>query len=181
MPRFKRTAHRVSLTAMFAAMSLLFLYLASVLPTMNVTAYFLSSVFVMGLVLEEEIGLAFLMFVVVSALSLLMMPIIFAVPYFLFFGHYGIGKYYIETNFKDKIVIFILKLLYYNVALALIYFLARDLIDRMLDALAGVFGPGAAFWILVVIAQAAFVLYDFLFTKVTGYYFNNIRKLLMRN
>ncbi len=62
MPRFQRTAHRISLTAMFATMSLLFLYLASVLPTMRIAMYFLSSVFVMGLVVEEEIGLALIMF-----------------------------------------------------------------------------------------------------------------------
>ena len=53
MPRFKRTAHRVSLTAMFAAMSLLFLYMAAVLPTMRFSMYFLSSIFIMGLILEE--------------------------------------------------------------------------------------------------------------------------------
>jgi hypothetical protein len=91
---------------MFASLSLLFLYLAS-LPgnPVSVAMYFLSSVFVMGLVLEEEIGLAFLMFAVVSLLSLPLMDLqIYVVPYILFFGHYGIGKYYIETRIRDKIV-----------------------------------------------------------------------------
>jgi hypothetical protein len=176
MPRFKRTAHRVSLTAMFASMSLVFLYLASVLPTMRIVAYFLSSVFVMGLVLEEEIGLSFLMFAVVSLLSMLLMPnILRVVPYVLFFGHYGIGKYYIQTRVKDKVVRYILKLLYYNVALVLMYLLAREVIEQdLLDI-------GIAFWLVIIIAEAAFVLYDYLFTKVTAYYFNNIRRLLMKN
>ena len=176
MPRFKRTAHRVSLTAMFAAMSLLFLYLASVLPTMRVAMYFLSSVFVMGLVLEEEIGLAFLMFAAVSLLSLLLMPnILRVVPYVLFFGHYGIGKYFIETNIKDKVVRYIGKLLYFNVAVALIYFLARKIfVQDLLDT-------GIAVWLLIVLAEVAFVVYDYVFTKVASYYFSNIRRFLMKS
>jgi hypothetical protein len=175
MPRFKRTAHRVSLTAMFAAMSLLFLYLAAVLPTARFGMYFLSSIFIMGLILEEEIGLAFLMYFAVSALALLlMMPsIVYVLPYVLFFGHYGIGKYYLEMRVKDKVIRYILKLLYYNVALVLIYLVARATVIDILDVL--------PIWAVIPIAEAAFVLYDFLFTKVTGYYFNNIRRLLMKD
>ncbi len=176
MPRFHRSAHRVSLTAMFAAMSLLFLYLASVLPTMRIAMYFLSSVFVMGLVIEEEIGLAILMFIGVSLMSLLLMPNILRVlPYVFFFGHYGIGKYYIQTRIKDKVAAYIVKLIYYNVALALIYLLAKQIIfEDILDS-------GIAFWLFVVLAEVAFVIYDFLFDKVTSFYFNNLRRLLMKN
>jgi hypothetical protein len=175
MPRFKRTAHRVSLTAMFAAMSLLFLYLAAVLPTARFGMYFLSSIFIMGLILEEEIGLAFLMYIAVSALAmLLMMPsIVYVLPYVLFFGNYGIGKYYLETNVKDKVIRYILKLLYYNVALVIIYLIARATVIDILDVL--------PIWAVIPIAEAAFVLYDYLFTKVTGYYFNNIRRFLMKD
>jgi len=175
MPRFKHTAHRVSLTAMFAAMSLLFLYLASILPTMRISMYFLSSVFVMGLVLEEEIGLAFLMFAAVSLLSLLLMPnILRVVPYVLFFGQYGIFKYFIQKKIKDKIIGYILKLLYYNAALALMYLLAKEIIFE------DVLNSSIAFWIIIIIAEAAFVAYDFAFTKVTSFYFNNIRRKLMK-
>lgn len=177
MPRFHRTAHRVSLTAMFAAMSLLFLYLASVLPTMRVAMYFLSSVFVMGLVIEEEIGLAILMYISVSLLSLLLMPnpLLRALPYVLFFGHYGIGKYYIQTRIKDKVAAYIVKLIYYNIALTLIYLLAQEIIYE------DVLGSGIAFWLFVVLAEAAFVIYDYLYDKVTTFYFNNIRRMLMKN
>ena len=176
MPRFHRTAHRVSLTAMFAAMSLLFLYLASVLPTMRIAMYFLSSVFVMGLVIEEEIGLAILMFIGVSLMSLLLMPDITRVlPYVFFFGHYGIGKYYIQTRIKDKIAAYVVKLIYYNVAVALVYLLARELIFK------DVAFAESMFWLFVVLAEVAFVIYDFLYDKVTSFYFNNLRRLLMKN
>jgi hypothetical protein len=161
---------------MFASMSLLFLYLASILPTMRIAMYFLSSVFIMGLVLEEEIGLAFLMFAAVSLLALLLMPNrLRVVPYVLFFGHYGIGKYYIQTHVRDKVVGYILKLLYYNIAIGLMYLLARQVLFEDLPF------DDVAFWLLVVLAEVAFVVYDFVFSKVTSYYFNNIRRLLMKD
>ena len=176
MPRFHRTAHRVSLTAMFASMSLLFLYLASVLPTGRIAMYFLSSIFIMGLVIEEEIGLAVLMYIGVSLMSLLLMPnIIRVLPYVLFFGHYGIGKYYIQTRIKDKVAAYIVKLLYYNVALGLVYLLAQQIIYE------DVLSTGVAFWLFVVLAEVAFVIFDFLYDKVSSYYFNNLRRLLMKN
>lgn len=177
MPRFVRTAHRVSLTAMFASMSLLFLFLSSILPAGRIPAYFLSSVFVMGLVLEEEIGLAFLMFAAVSLLSLLLIPpaTLRTVPYVLFFGHYGIGKYYIQRRFKNKIISYAFRLAYYNAALVLLYLLAYSLVEQ------DILSAGLPIWAIILIAQAAFVLYEYLFTKVTYYYYNNIRRFIMKN
>ena len=175
MPRFKHTAHRISLTAMFAAMSLLFLYLSSIIPVMRITFYFFSSVFVMGILLEDEIGLAFMMFAAVSLLSLLLMPFTKSLPYILFFGHYGIGKYFIEKNVKDKIVQYVLKLLYYNIAVFLIYLLARAFFEQ------DILSSGLPIWAIIIIAEAAFVAFDFIYTKVTGYYFNTIRRMLIKS
>jgi len=134
---------------------------------------------VMGLVLEEEIGLAFLMFAAVSLLSLLLMPDrLMVIPYIIFFGHYGIGKFFIETHIRDKIVRYIVKLLYYNVALILVYLIAQVVSSQALDNLIAF---NISLWLLIPLAEIAFVLYDFLFTKVTGYYFNNMRRFLMKN
>ncbi len=175
MPRFHRTSHRISLTAMFAAMTLLVLFLASVLPTLRISMFFLSSIFVMGLLIEEEIGLALLMFAVVSILSLLLMPLSRAMYYILFFGHYGIAKHVIQTRIKDKVIAYVLKIIYFNVALSLIYLIARQAVIE--DVLAS----GWALAVIIGVAQVAFIIYDYAFTKVTKYYINNIRRLLMKN
>jgi len=127
-------------------------------------------------VVEEEIALSFMMFGVVAGLSLLLMPnILRVVPYALFFGHYGIGKYFIEKRVRDKIVRYVLKLLYFNVALVLMYLLARQILVE------DIINVGWPFWVLVVLAEVAFIVYDWVFTKVTSYYYNNIRRHLMRS
>ena len=129
----------------------------------------------MGLLLEEELSFALIMFVGVSLLSLLLIPFTRALPYILLFGHYGIGKYLIEKNIKDKIIRYVLKLLYYNVAVFLIYLLARAFFVE------DILGSGLPIWAIIIIAEVAFVVFDFIYTKVTGYYFNNIRRLLIKN
>lgn len=46
--------HRISLAAMFAAMTLIVLYLAAILPSGRLSLYFLSSIFIAGLLVEDE-------------------------------------------------------------------------------------------------------------------------------
>ena len=165
--------HRISLAAMFAAMTLIVLDLAAILPSGRLSLYFLSSIFIAGLLVEDEPVTALLTFAVVSGLGLLIVPNLLTVlPYVLLFGHYGIGKYFIE-KIRDKVTAFILKLLYFDVCLAAIYFLAY-----------GVFAPGLLealpLWALIAIAQVVFVVYDFLYSKLTLFYVRVIRSKLIR-
>ena len=98
---------------MFAAMTLIVLYLAAILPSGRLSLYFLSSIFIAGLLVEDEPVTALMTFAVVSGLGLLIVPNLLTVlPYVLLFGHYGTGKYFIE-KIRDKVTAFILKLLYF--------------------------------------------------------------------
>jgi hypothetical protein len=164
---------KISLAAMLGAFTLLFLYIASVIPTGRFAVYFLSSVFVAALMVEYDTGLAFLMFVAVSLLSFLILPDRTRVFYYiLFFGHYGIGKHFIE-KIKDKVVAFVLKLLYFNAAMGLMYLLATKLL------VADTVSP-LPVWVLLIIAQIVFVVYDYLYSMVTQFYVQHIRKWLIR-
>ena len=167
-------AYRISLTAMFAALSLIVLYLATLLPVGRDILYFISSLFVAALLVERQPGMAILLFIVVSGLGLLIVPgLIYVLPYILLFGHYGIGKYFIE-KIPDKVIAYLLKLLYFNAAMAGIYFLAYSVfISGILAEL--------PLWALIVGAQVVFVIYDFLYSKVTLFYAEHIRPKLIRN
>ena len=177
MPRNRNLSanpRKISLAAMLAAFTLLFLYIASIIPSGKFAMYFLSSVFISALLVEYETGLAFLMFVAVSLLSLLILPDRTRVLYYiLFFGHYGIGKHYIE-KIKDKVVAFVVKLLYFNAAMGLMYILATKLF--LADSVSTL-----PIWALLVIAQVVFVIYDYLYSLVTEFYYQRLRKWLIRS
>ncbi|MGI6169675.1 MAG: hypothetical protein ACOYI4_08260 [Christensenellales bacterium] len=166
-------SRRISLTAMMMALSVLALYLAAVLPTGRVTLYVLSSLFFAPLAYEREMGLAVLGFVGASLLGLLIVPNkVQILPYVLFFGHYGLGKYLLERIRSKPLSIF-LKLVYFNVCMLLIYLLAREVLFAEITL------PLSP-WLIVVLAQPAFILLDFAYSLALDIYFKTIHKRLIR-
>ena len=160
---------------MFTAMNIVVLYLSVVFPNMKLTFYFLSSVFVMGILVEGRVMPALISFGATSLLSLVLMPIGYALPYILLFGHYGIAKFVFEDRMKP-VGAYIAKLIYFDVFLAAIYFLVVR---------SGLLGLGETLgklpvWALALIAQPVFFAYDFIFSKVVVFYVNNIRKVFLR-
>lgn len=163
------------MSAMFTAMSVVVLYLSVVFPNMKLTFYFLSSVFVMGILVEGRILPAVLSFTATSLLSIILLPIGYALPFILLFGHYGIAKYIFEDR-MSMVGAYIAKLIYFDVFLAAIYFLVIR---------SGLLGLGETLgklpvWALALIAQPVFFAYDFIFSKVIVFYVNNIRKAFIR-
>ncbi len=173
MPHYHRSgvAGIFSLTLMFGAFSLLFLYLAWLLPVAQLAMFFISSVFVMGIMIEERTGAAILCVVSVSLLGFLILPEkTFILPYVFFFGHYGIGKYLIERK-RTSISAIAFKIIYFGAALALMYFL----FPSRLFALLPFDLPQAAFFVVM---GLFFLAYDFLFSKVAQFYDDRIRRHL---
>ena len=168
------TAHKVSLVAMFSAMSIIVLYLSALLPTGTIGFYFLSSIFVGGMLVERKPGSAFAVYVVVSLLALILLPgsPVSALPYILLFGHYGRGKYFIE-HIGDKVIAFLIKLLYFNVFMAAVYLLAGS-------TMFGAWTQGLPFWVIIAAVQVVFVIFDFLYSKLVLYYENVIRPKLIK-
>jgi hypothetical protein len=161
----------LSLAAMFSAFSLLFLFLASLLPSVQLVMYFLSSIFVMGLMVEESYGAAVFSAMVVSILGLLILPDkTLLLPYVFFFGHYGIGKYLIEKR-RRRGSAMVLKYIYFNAGLALLYFTAKSLLFSLIPFDLPLFA-------FIIILEFIFLVYDLLFSTVTHYYNERLRRRL---
>lgn len=165
----------LSLSAMFTALTLVVLYLSFVFPNMKMTFYFLSSVFIMGILVEQRVFAAVIAYVAAALLALILLPIGYALPYVLLFGHYGIAKFLIEEK-MSAVMAFIVKLVYFDIFLAAVYFLVYA--SGMLPI--GEFMAKLPIWALALIAQPLFFVYDFLFSKFTVFYVNNIRSKLVR-
>ncbi len=173
----KIPARMLSLAAMFAAFTLVALYMSLVLPNMKFTFYFLSSVFITGILIEGMTGMAVVMYIAVSGISLIILPIPYALPYIILFGHYGIGKYIFETRLRSKAAAFIGKLIYFDIALTGIYF---AVIYTGLLPMAGIF-ESIPVWAWALIAQPVFFIYDFIYSKAAGLYVNTVRSRIVRS
>jgi hypothetical protein len=165
-----RGAQRITLSAMTISLTLVCIYLASIVPAGSLGFLFLSSVFVAGLMVERESVLAVLSFVGTSLLGLLIVQDkLLILPYIFLFGHFGIAKEYLE-RIQDKILCWTAKLLYFNATMALMYFFAMRVLFPNLGF--------PVYW-LIIPAQLVFILYDWLYMRVVHFYMDRIRKLII--
>ncbi|MGI6705145.1 MAG: hypothetical protein ACOX6S_02410 [Clostridia bacterium] len=172
-PRILSAAQRISMAAMAASLSLVCLYLASIAPTLRITLYVLSSLFIAALLIEGEVLMGWIMYLGVCMLgSVLIQDKVRLLPYVVFFGNYGIVKYYTE-KLGSLVGEFILKLIYWNAVLVLTVNLAKRMLlaDIRLDF---------PVWGIIVLAQIAFLIYDYVFSRIIEFYYLRIRRYVMR-
>ncbi|MEA5002315.1 MAG: hypothetical protein VB081_02325 [Christensenella sp.] len=169
---YKRSSGKGSLVVMFAALTLLCVYLANVLPALRITFYFISSIFMMGIMMERMTVMAFVTFAVVLFLGFLIVPVkLGMLPYLFFFGHYGIFKFYVDGN-QQGAGATIMKLIYFNVCAALMYFFTDGWMIAQIPF-------NIPWWGLVIAGELIFLLYDWLFSKASQWYYGALRARLV--
>ena len=172
MRDLSKKTYQISLGAMLSVLALIALYLSAILPAGRITFYFLSGIFLAPLLFERQLRIAVIVYIATSLLSLLVLPgMVSSLPYILLFGHYGIGKFLIEENCKKKRA-YLLKWIYYNISIVLVYFVC-------FSVLAGEWMAGLAWPWLFVLAQVAFVIYDYVYSYMILLYHKYLRRALM--
>lgn len=168
----------ISLGAMCAALSVLSLYASAVLPTAKLAFYFLSSVFVYMLTAEEAYAGALISFLASALLSFVLLPDkLYLAPYVALLGHYGIFRTWLDRRLGDRLLGFLLRMLYCNLAtaagiLSAVYVFQFDL---------AAFGALLPFpsWVAIPALEAGFALFDFLYWICQKIYEERIRTYLV--
>jgi hypothetical protein len=163
----------IALNGVLGALAVICLLLADVLPTSKISLYALSSFFVSVVITEGGIRAGWLFYAATALLGFMIVPDkISIVPYALFFGGYGIIKFYIEK--LDRIVIeYVLKVAFFNICAALVLLAARSLFE-------GEIAAGLPWGILVGICQVIFLVYDFVYTLFINYYRDRLRRKILK-
>lgn len=165
-------AKTITLGAMCAALGLLCLYAAAVLPTGRIAAYFLSSIWVYVLCAESAYIGALAVYITTSLLALILIPDrAAAVPYIVLLGHFGIFKTWFDSVMPDKVVQSAVKVLYCDVFFILGVFAAIKLLGLDIASIA----LPVPVWAVVLILQAVFFAYDKLYWLCQRFYDERIR------
>ena len=151
------------------ALTLVVLYATSLLPISTLSVLTISSCLIPICIIRTSIKNAFLVYVCSSILSLMIVPINISIAYILFFGIYGIIKYYIEKIHKLPYEI-LLKLLVFNILLSLMYYLVTAFSKNIVLPY--------SLYIVIIFAQIIFLVYDYALTLIITIYFNKIHRLL---
>ena len=160
-------SNNIAKGGIFAALSLILLYLSSVFPTNKLFILGIASCIIPLCIMLTGVKNTIVVYATVSLLSLFIIPSkLISIAYMLIFGSYGFVKYFIE-KLRSVPLEFILKLLYFNISSAIIIFIYRLVIINI---------PNINIYLVLVVMQFAFLVYDYALTVFIVYANKNLLK-----
>ena len=168
-PRSAKSAPRVALGGVLAALSLLLLYLAVLMPSGRIGMIAVAGLVPAAAVVSGGLPTGFLCYGAAGLLGLLLLPDkACGVLYLVFFGLYPMIKSLAERLRKRPFEL-LLKLLFFNAVLAVLLFVFSALFVPML--------PGFLQRALPVflVGNIVFLIYDYGLSKLITYYASRIR------
>jgi len=163
--------NKVALSGVLLGLNMIILFGATMLPGIEMTLYALSSLVTAIIVMKASPKSAAVFYVASVLLAGVLLPNKLAIlPYALFFGYYGIAKYYIEKmpcgKLKDihkQVVEIICKIAVFGVAFGLGILIFKE------GFTSGLSIPDFPVLILCVAAVGVFLAYDYVFTLILVY------------
>ena len=162
---------KISFTAILAALTFILLMVGSVFETVTLSVAAIASLCVIVAVAELGYGYAFALYLIISLLGFLLLPIKDPLLYFTgFFGYYPIVKHLAE---KVRLPFnYVIKVISFSCSYALILVLGIKLFAPQIEINALIIT--LAFIVLL----AVFFVYDYALNKLTRYYNLSLRKRL---
>lgn len=154
---------------LFTALSIIFLYVAAIMPTNKIAFLALASAVIPVTLITCNLKSAYLVYISTCILSFIIPNKGICILYIFIFGFFGIIKFYAE-KMTNKIFEYIIKFAYFNIALLICYSLYKFLL-LPIDNLKFPIG------ILIVIAEFMFLLYDYILTGFISYFMNKFKNM----
>lgn len=165
---------RVALSGIMAAIAILSLLFAAIMPTSKLSFYALSSFFISVIIIEYDAKSGWIFYIFTNLLAFILIPNkIRVIPYTVFFGIYGIIKYYIE-RLNNIISEYIIKYVYFNACLVIAIILFKKIFTS--DTI--ITNMKFPLWISIILLEVVFALYDYVYTLVIQYYRQKLRRYL---
>lgn len=155
-------AKNISTGGILVALTIIVLYLSLIIRINTLALLTLSSIFVPIAIIRSNLKTGVFVYIASSIIALFLIPIDTSILYILYFGNFGIIKFFIE-KLNNKPFEIILKLAFSNIIFFIIYMFFKHAILN--------FTLAFPLWIFVILAQVFISLYDFAITLLITYYF----------
>ncbi|EOD01374.1 hypothetical protein [Caldisalinibacter kiritimatiensis] len=164
-------AKKIALGGIITLLTLSCLYLVSILPTNKIFFFWLSTIFIAFIVIEIGVSTAVLSFFAVSILGFLIIPNkLVLLPYTIYFGYYGVVKYYIE-KINNLLLEWVIKIILFNVATYVIFYISNNILFNNIIVKFDI-------RLFIVVLQIGFLVYDYFYSIMIKYYKFRLRKYL---
>lgn len=174
-------SRKIAYGGILTALCVVLVYAAAIMPSGKLGIYALSSLVIAIAVVELDIKWGTVVFAAAAILIVLLTGNINALLLFgLFFGSYPLVKYFIEKQRKAAAEI-LLKLFTFNIA-AVAGFYVYSLIFGVSPLNQQILGKAANTMLIAGAfgAQVVFIIYDYVLSRLIGYYINRIKSALHR-
>lgn len=176
-------AKDIALGGILVALTTIVLYATSILPISTLAILTIASALIPVCIIRSNIQTSIFVYISSSLIAFFLVPINISFLYFVFFGVYGIIKYFIERIRKEKLEI-VLKLVFFNIAFIIGFIIMENVLGvniiEGLEVLMSRFfdtsGRAIASIILWIVAQPIFIIYDYAMTMIITFYMERIHK-----
>lgn len=162
-------AKEITLSAVLIALTIVILYLNLLLPISTISILTLASLLIPIALIRGSMKSAILVYISSSIIGFFILPINIILLYILFFGIYGIVKFYIEKINELPLEIFI-KIVFFNIILFLSFFIFKSFIAIEITKL--------PIWLFFIMAQIVFLVFDYALTLLISFYLERIHSKL---
>lgn len=165
------------------ALTSVILYSTSLIPISTIAILTVASAIIPVCIIRSDVKTATFVYFASSLLAFFLVPINISIMYILFFGIYGIIKYYIERINKITLEN-ILKLIFFNIVFIIGFIIMQtvlgvniiaglqEVVGRFIESSVNVI----SIIILWVVAQPVFLAYDYAMTLIISFYVDRIHK-----
>jgi len=160
-------ASNIAKGGLFTALTIVFLYISSIIPTSRLFFMALAASMVPISIISTNVKNSVVVYGAASLLSLLLSLRGTAIMYIVFFGLYGFVKYYVERLRKIALEI-VLKLLFFNTCVYLIY-----LIYKIFTF--GLPVINIPLYYVIAALQVGFIIYDYAMTVLISSMHNRLK------
>lgn len=173
----------MALGGVLVAITSVILYSTAILPVSTISILTLASAIIPVCIIRSDIRTAVIVYIASSLIAFFLIPIKIGLLYFLFFGVYGIVKYFIERLRKEKLEL-ILKLIFFNISFAIGFIIIQNILginivvglELIISKFFTTSSNIIAIMVLWIIAQPVFLIYDYAMTMIITFYMEKIHK-----
>ena len=174
----KKTSYKVSIGGVIGALSLVMMLLTSLVPFGTFAFPTFAGILLICIVVEIGYGWSFLVYTVVSALSLLMLVDKEAALYYtMFLGFYPILKGLVE-KLRSRVIQYIIKSVIFNICIVSAFFVSVYLFSIPKESfnLFGIYLP----WVFLILGNLVFIPYDYCVSVMVMFYMQKFHPILSK-
>lgn len=178
----KMNSKEITLGGIMVALTSIILYLTSLIPINTLTILTIASAIIPICIIRSDVKTAIFVYIASTIIAFFIVPINISILYAIFFGIYGIVKFFAERSRSKLEVLY--KISFFNIAFIIGFIIFQNVlginvikaVEEILYRFISSDIKGIAFALFLIIANLVFFIFDYALTLIISFYMDRIHK-----